>query len=197
MQIGDLLELSKVSGLGSYHLKHDDTVMVILLNAALKQVYMRVPALTKEYVLVLHNGKTFYSYPEEAYRIIQATTVCGKKITVNSNVEYLAIFDTGNHRLDVPIHVHEVTDAISMLLHIKPPTVTCANIGTLDFLIDDALVSSIISYMSYTAGKNISESNGVGHYQEFLQQIDEVKKLGLYNTYSHSTNTNIKSNGWV
>lgn len=197
MQLNEILELAKISGLGSYHLKHDEPTMVTLLNASLRQVYLRVPALTKEHILVLIEGKSFYTYSEDAYKILYAKSDCGNNLPVNSDTEQLSIFDMGNNRLDVPQIVQRVTPSVTLMYHIKPPTVTCENILTLDFLPDDALVSSIISYMAYMAGKNISEANGVGHYQEFQQQIDEVKRLGLYNSYSYSINSRFRESGWV
>ena len=103
----------------------------------------------------------------------------------------------GNHVLDIPMCIQGMTSSLILLLQIKPPQVTCSNIDMIDFTPDDALVPSILSYMAYMVSKNISEENGVGHLQEFMQSIDEVKRLGLYVSYHHSRNLTFYANGWV
>jgi hypothetical protein len=116
---------------------------------------------------------------------------------VNDDTDPLAIFDMGNHILDIPMCVQETTDDVILLLQIKPDKVTCDNVDTIDFTPDDALVPSILSYMAYMASKSLSEENGVSHFNDFMQNIDEIKRLGLYTTYNHSLKLPFYKNGWV
>lgn len=197
MTIRELIDLARITTLGSYALKDDDDVIVKLLNFAMGQVYNRIPALTQLQHIHFVEKKTRYNYLDVAYRTLSVTTECERVLKVNDDTDPLAVFDMGNHVLDVPMCVQETTNAIVLLLQVKPPEVTCDNVDTIDFTPDDALVPSILSYMAYMVSKNISEANGVGHLQEFMQSINEVIALGLYTPYNHSLKLPFYRNGWV
>ena len=197
MTIREILNLAKVSPLGSYALKDDDETMLILLNFALSQVYNKIPVLTEIQHIHLVGGKTRYEYLSNAYRVITATTECERVIVINDDTDALAIFDVGNHVLDIPLCVQETTNSILLLLQMKPPVITCSNIDTTEFTPDDALVSPILLHMAYMVSTNIGEESGVGRLQEFNESINEIKRLGMYNPYNHSNNVIFKSGGWV
>jgi len=197
MTIREIIDLAKITTLGSYALKEDDNAVVTLLNFSLSQVYSRVPALTQMQHIHFLKSKTRYEYLDVAYKVLSAVTECEQILTINNDTDPLAIFDMGNHVLDIPLCVQKHTNSVVLLLQIKPPKIECSEVDTVDFTPDDALVPSILSYMAYMVSKNISEENGVGHYQEFMQSIDEVKRLGMYTPYHHSRNFTFHSNGWV
>ena len=197
MTVRDIIELAKVTSLGSYALKDDDDVLVRLLNFSMSQVYTRIPALTQLQHIHFVDKKTRYNYLDVAYKILSVVTECERVLAVNDDTDQFAVFDMGNHVLDIPMCVQEMTSSIVLLLQIKPPEVTCDNVDTIDFTPDDALVPAILSYMAYMVSKNISEENGVGHLQEFTQSVDEIKRLGLYTSYHHSRKFTFYSNGWV
>ena len=197
MTIRETIDLAKITTLGSYALKDDDTVVINLLNFAMGQVYGRIPALTQIQHIHLVKDKTRYEYLDSAYKTLSVVTECERWLSVNDDTDPYGVFDMGNHVLDVPMCVQDLTNAIVLLLQIKPPKVTCDNVDTIDFTPDDALIPSILSYMAYMVSKNISEANGVGFLQEFMQTIDEVKRLGLYTSYNHSLKLPFYKNGWV
>jgi hypothetical protein len=197
MTIREIIDLARITTLGSYALKDDDNVVIQLLNFSLTQVYSKIPALTQIQHLHLVCEKTRYEYLDDGYKVLSAVTGCERWLAVNDDTDPLAIFDMGNHVLDIPMCVQELTSDVLLLLQMRPPKVTCDNVDTIDFTPDDALVPSILSYMAYMVSKNISEANGVGFLQEFMQSIDEVKKLGLYTTYNHSLRLPFYKNGWV
>jgi len=197
MTVREIIDLARITTLGSYALKDDDNAVVTLLNFAMTQVYTKIPALTQIQHLHLVQEKTRYEYLADSYKILSVVTECERWLAVNDDTDPLAVFDMGNHVLDVPMCIQETTNAILLLLQMKPQKVTCDNVDEIDFTPDDALVPSILSYMAYMVSKNISEANGVGHYQEFMQSIDEVKRLGLYTTYNHSLKLPFYKNGWV
>ncbi len=197
MTIREIINLARVTTLGSYALKDDDIVVIQLLNFSLSQVYSRVPALTQLQHIHLVKDKTRYDYLDVAYKTLFVTTECERVLRVNDDTDPLAVFDMGNHILDVPMCVQKLTNALVLLLQIKPPQVTCDNVDTIDFTPDDALVPSILSYMAYMVSKNISEENGIGHLQEFMQSINEVIAQGLYTPYNNSMRSPFYKNGWV
>jgi len=197
MTIREIIDLSRMTTLGSYGMKDDDPTVIALLNFAMTQVYNRIPALTQIQHIHLVSQKTRYSYLDVGYKVLSAVTGCEKWLNVNDDTDPLAIFDMGNHILDIPMCVQETTDDVILLLQIKPDKVTCDNVDTIDFTPDDALVPSILSYMAYMVSKSLSEENGVGHLQEFMQSIEDVKRLGLYTTYNHSLKLPFYKNGWV
>jgi hypothetical protein len=197
MTIREVIDLARITTLGSYALKDDDQVVVTLLNFAMSQVYSRIPALTQIQHIHLVCEKTRYEYLDVAYKVVSAVTGCERWLAVNDDTDVFSIFDMGNHVLDIPMCIQELTNDVVLLLQIKPPQVTCDNIDEIDFTPDDALVPSILSYMAYMVSKNISEANGVGHLQEFMQHMDEIKRLGLYTTYNHSLKLPFFKNGWV
>ena len=197
MTIREIIDLARITTLGSYALKDDDEAVVKLLNFSLSQVYSRVPALTQLQHIHLVENKTRYNYLDVAYKMLFATTECERVLKVNDDTDSLAIFDMGNHVIDVPMCVQKLTNGLVLLLQIKPPQVTCDNVDKIDFTPDDALVPSILSYMAYMVSKTISEENGVGHLQEFMQSINEVIALGLYTPYNHSMKLPFYRNGWV
>ena len=197
MTIRELIDLARITTLGSYALKDDDTVVVQLLNFSMSQVYSRIPALTQIQHIHLVEEKTRYNYLDVAYKPLSVVTACERVLPVNDDTDNLSVFDMGNHVLDIPMCIQEITDAVVILLQVKPPKVTCDNVDTIDFTPDDALVPSILSYMAYMVSKNISEANGVGFLQEFMQQIDEIKTLGLYTVYNNSLRSPFYKNGWV
>jgi hypothetical protein len=197
MTIREIVDLARITTLGSYAIKDDDNVVIQLLNFSMTQVYSRIPALTQIQHLHLVDKKTRYEYLYEGYKVLSAVTSCEQWLNVNDDTDPLAIFDMGNHVLDIPMRVQEITNDIILLLQVRPEKVTCDNVDTIGFTPDDALVPSILSYMAYMVSKNLSEENGVGFLQEFMQSIDEVKKLGLYTTYNHSLKLPFYKNGWV
>ncbi len=197
MTIREVIDLARITTLGSYALKDDDNVVIQLLNFSMSQVYNRIPALTEIQHIHLVVDKTRYEYLDKAYKPLYAVTECERMLAVNDDTDPLAIYDMGNHVLDIPMCVQETTNSVLLLLQVKPPKVTCENIDTIDFTPDDALVPSILSYMAYMVSKNISEANGVGFLQEFMQSIDDVKSLGLYTGYQHSLKLPFYKNGWV
>jgi len=197
MTIREVIDLSRITTLGSYALKDDDTVVIQLLNFSLSQVYSRIPALTQIQHLHLVTEKTRYNYLDVAYKPLSVVTSCERVLPVNDDTDVFSVFDMGNHVLDIPMCIQEITDDVVILLQVKPPKVTCDNVDTIDFTPDDALVPSILSYMAYMVSKNISEANGVGFLQEFMQQIDEIKTLGLYTVYNNSMRSPFYKNGWV
>ena len=197
MTIREVIDLSRITTLGSYALKDDDTVVIQLLNFSLSQVYSRIPALTQIQHLHLVTEKTRYNYLDVAYKPLSVVTSCERVLPVNDDTDIFSVFDMGNHVLDIPMCIQEITDDVVILLQVKPPKVTCDNVDTIDFTPDDALVPSILSYMAYMVSKNISEANGVGFLQEFMQQIDEIKTLGLYTVYNNSMRSPFYKNGWV
>ena len=197
MTIREILDLSRITTLGSYALKDDDDVVLQLLNFSLSQVYSRIPVLTQLQHIHLVRDQTRYEYLSNSYKVLSAVTECERVLSINDDTDTLAIFDMGNHVLDVPMCVQELTNSLVLLLQMKPPKITCDNVDTIDFTPDDAIVPSILSYMAYMVSKNISEGNGVGHFQEFMNNINEVKSLGLYTTYHHSRRLTFYSNGWV
>jgi hypothetical protein len=197
MTIREVIDLARITTLGSYALKDDDQVVVTLLNFSMGQVYSKIPALTQIQHLHMVKEKTRYDYLDVGYKVLSAVTGCERWLSVNDDTDMLSIFDMGNHVLDIPMCIQEITNDVILLLQIKPPKVTCDNVDTIDFTPDDALVPSILSYMAYMVSKSISEANGVGHLQEFMQSIDEVKRLGLYTTYNHSLKLPFYKNGWV
>ncbi len=197
MTIREIIDLARITTLGSYALKDDDNVVIQLLNFSLSQVYSRIPALTQLQHIHFVPKKTRYNYLDVAYKPLSVVTECERVLSVNDGTDVFSVFDMGNHVLDIPMCVQELTNSIVILLQIKPPKVTCDNIDTIDFTPDDALVPSILSYMAYMVSKNISEADGVGFLQEFMQQIDEVKSLGMYTVYNNSLRNPFYKNGWV
>ena len=196
MTIREIIDLARITSLGSYALKDDDDAIVKILNFSMSQVYNKIPALTQFQTIPLVVNKTRYDYLDVSYRPISVVTECGKPLVINDDTNKFSLFDMGNHILDIPLCVQKLTNNISILLQIKPPKVTCSNLDIIDFAPDDALVPSILSYMAYMVSKNISEENGVGHLNEFMQSIEEVKRLGLYVTYNHSMDLPFYRNGW-
>jgi hypothetical protein len=197
MTIRELLDLAKITTLGSYAMKDDAKAMLMLFNVALIDVYDRLPVLTATQNIVLKEDKYMYYYLDNAYRIINAKTMCGKKLYLNSGLECLSIYDNGNKVLDIPDTVHRVTDEIILTLQMKPPRITEDNIDTTDFTPDDALTTSILFYMAYMVSKNISEGNGVNHYQDYMNSINELKLSGRFNHYNPTMNNNLfYNNGW-
>ena len=197
MTVREVIDLARITTLGSYALKDDDEVVVQLLNFSLSQVYARIPALTQIQHIHFVSEKTRYEYLDVAYKPLSVVTECERVLPVNDDTDVFSVFDMGNHVLDIPMCVQELTDAIVVLLQVKPPKVTCDNVDTIEFTPDDALVPSILSYMAYMVSKNISEANGVGFLQEFMQQINDVKTLGMYTVYNNSLRSPFFKNGWV
>jgi len=197
MTIREVIELAKITTLGSYALKDDDNVVLQLLNFSLSQVYSRIPALTQIQHIHLVTDKTRYEYLDAAYKPLSVVTSCERILPVNDDTDILSVFDMGNHVLDIPMCIQEITNDVVLLLQVKPPKVDCTNVDTVNFTPDDALVPSILSYMAYMVSKNISEENGVGFLNEFMQQIDEIKTLGLYTVYNNSLRSPFYKNGWV
>jgi len=197
MTIREVLDLARITTLGSYALKDDDNVVLQLLNFSLSQVYNRVPALTQIQHIHLVADKTRYEYLDVAYKPLSVVTGCERILPINDDTDKLSVFDMGNHVLDIPMCIQGITNDVVILLQVKPPKVTCDNVDTIDFTPDDALVPSILSYMAYMVSKNISEENGVGFLNEFMQQIDEIKTLGLYTVYNNSLRNPFYKNGWV
>ena len=197
MTIREVLDLAKVTTLGSYALKDDDNVVLQLLNFSLSQVYNRVPALTQIQHIHLVADKTRYEYLDVAYKPLSIVTGCERMLPINDDTDKLSVFDMGNHVLDIPMCIQGITNDVIILLQVKPPKVTCDNVDTIDFTPDDALVPSILSYMAYMVSKNISEENGVGFFNDFKQEIDEIKTLGLYTVYNNSLRNPFYKNGWV
>jgi hypothetical protein len=144
----------------------------------------------------LVDGKTRYEYLSDSYKIISAVDEYERVIVINDDTEPLAIFDMGNHVLDIPLRVQKCTSSILLQLQMKPPKIECSNIDTIDFAPDDALVSPILLYMAYMVSTNIGEENGVSRLSEFMQSIDEVKRLGMYTPYQHSRAFAFYSGGW-
>jgi hypothetical protein len=198
LTIRELIDLAKITSLGSYHLKDDDNAVLQLLNFSLTEVYNRVNALTESHRLVLLPNKYRYEYLSNSYRILDVHTDCGRTIPLNSELEKISVYDIGNHVLEVPEPVHCVTDVLVLILAIKPPKITVDNIDTVDFSPDDAMVSPILSFMAYMVSKNISESNGIGHLQEYEAVIQRIIATGSYNKYNPTQNKiSPIRNGWV
>jgi len=197
MRVRDVIELAKITSLGSLSIKSEDESILALFNYALTQVYLKIPALTQTQNLVLLCDKRRYMYLDNSYFPISASTVEGKPLSINDNTDLLSIRDLGNHIVFVPNTVHRITDKVSLLLQLKPPKIDYCNIDTTEFSLDDALVPATLAYMAYTASKNISEKNGIVFLQEFDKSIIEVRSLGLYVPFQSSNAIVFKDGGFV
>ena len=197
MSLRELLELAKITSLGSYAMKDDDESLIKIFNFSLKEVYSKIPgALVAQQKLNLVKGKTRYEYLAGTVKILGAADCMGNAIAINDDTDHYSIYNLGNNVLDVPMCVQHKTDFVVLTLQINPPKITCDNLDTLDFTPDDALQLAVISHMAYMVSKNISEDNGIGHFNECMNAINEVNRLGLYTPYQHSWTNKFVSDGW-
>jgi len=197
MLVREVIDLSKLTTLGSYAIKCNDADIMVLFNFALTQVYLRMPILTQTQQLVLVCNKNRYETLSSSYMPLSASTYEGRYLAINDNTDELSIRHLGNHLIYVPDSLFEITNKVSILLQMKPPRIDYCNIDTTEFTLDDALVPAVLAYMAYTVSKNISEENGVIFLQEFDRSINEVKSLGLYTQFQNSGALVFKEHGFV